>query len=267
LRVLKIFQQLYRGPEVIRCFRETSQWLALTLNYVGIRSVPYPYQVTLRDGCHFTLANFYDATTFWQVFFNHVYPVRPEDRVIVDAGGNVGSFSLYALRAAPASKVIAVEPFPQSFDLMQGLVNANGLADRYVPVRAALGGAIGTSLIEADDRPSQFRRITNKVEVGEPVSTITLEQLFAEQELEKIDYLKVDIEGSEYATLLAAPPSVLARVQRIGLEYHPLFSGEPYTRQQLFAHLERSGFEKVLDRDDGEGYGIAQFRRAGDHEA
>jgi len=261
LRALKILQQLYRVPEVYRCFRETSQWLPLTLNYVGLHAVSYPYRVDLRDGCTFTLNNFYDAATFWQVFFNHVYPVRRDDRVIVDAGGNVGSFSLYALRAAPFSKVIAVEPFPHSFELMRSLVQSNGLGDRYVAVQAALGGKTGASLIEADDRPSQFRRITGNLEIGVPVNTITLEQLFAEQKLEQIDYLKVDIEGGEYATLLAAPAGVLGRIKRIGLEYHPLYSGEPHTRQQLFTHLERAGFENVLDRDDGEGYGIARFQR------
>ena len=65
------------------------------------------------------------------------------------------------------------------------------------------------------------------------------------------------IEGSEYETLLATPPPVLARIGRIALEYHG--DSAPYTKDQLFEHLHRSGFSSAWDVCDKSGYGLTEM--------
>ena len=52
------------------------------------------------------------------------------------------------------------------------------------------------------------------------VQAITLRQVFDEHGLDRCDFLKMDIEGGEYAILRGVDAHLLKRVQRIALEYH-----------------------------------------------
>jgi hypothetical protein len=72
-----------------------------------------------------------DVSTFWLIFFAKTYPVEKSDRTIINAGVNVGSFSLYALLAAPSSKVIAIEPAPDSCERIRQLIREYGLENRF----------------------------------------------------------------------------------------------------------------------------------------
>ena len=47
-------------------------------------------------------------------------------------------------------------------------------------------------------------------------------EIIAANEIERVDILKLDCEGSEYDILYNAPPNILARIAEIRLEYHEL---------------------------------------------
>jgi hypothetical protein len=77
-----------------------------------------------------------------------------------------------------------------------------------------------------------------------------------------IDFLKMDVEGSEYATLLNCPPGALSRIRRVAMEFHPLYIPDAPKPTNLFQHLERAGLAAAEIQDHGEGYGMAYFRRS-----
>ena len=90
----------------------------------------------------------------------------------------------------------------------------------------------------------------------------TLQDVFDECSIADVDLLKMDIEGSEYNTLLNTPATVLRRIHRLSLEYHPqVLLGEQYGKEQLFRYLIDSGFHAVSEEEHGNGYGIAHFER------
>ena len=122
-RLRKAVRQIHRAPEVLRCMSITPQWWQLTCAYVGVAKLKYPFELRLRSGMGLSFADFYDVTTFWQIFIHETYAVKQSDTVIVDAGANIGSFSLYALATAPAARVIAIEPFPSTFDRLRSLLD------------------------------------------------------------------------------------------------------------------------------------------------
>jgi len=68
-------------------------------------------------------------------------------------------------------------------------------------------------------------------------------------------FLKMDIEGGEYQSLLCADIETIRRCRRIALEFHP---GEE-ERARLFDHLGTAGFTRTFYADHGGGYGHAQF--------
>src|SRR5579871_5204580 len=255
----KTFRQLNRMPEIAGCARITDQWWPLARAYAGIRPLTYPYEVQLKDGGRIVLTDFFDLATFWPVFFTPTYPVEPTDRVIVDAGANVGMFTIYAGRRAPDARIAAIEPFPPTFQRLEAAVAMNRLAN-VTCLNAALGKDSGEAMMPTEEMGSQFRRVlTSATSTGLAVRVMSLRQALDSLGLDEVDQLKMDIEGGEYQTLLFTGPDVLRRIRRINLEYHPAPS-EDCTIGRLTAHLKDNGLLCVLHRDDGSGYGIAHFQ-------
>ena len=94
-RLLRAFTQVRRMPEVIHCRSLTRDWVRLTTAYVRMTS-KLPFSINLPSG-PFEFREISDIPTFWQIFFADLYSVRPTDRIIIDAGANIGAFTLYAL--------------------------------------------------------------------------------------------------------------------------------------------------------------------------
>jgi hypothetical protein len=106
--------------------------------------------------------------------------------------------------------------------------------------------------------PSQQRFLVGagKAASGTPVQGMTLCELFQQQALNRIDLLKMDIEGSEYEALLSTSPRELQIIRRIALEYHG--DCAPYSKAQIFDHLCKAGFRVTWDIQDQLGYGVAE---------
>jgi FkbM family methyltransferase len=264
-RWLKLLRQLDRAPEVFRCAQSCAQWMPLSLAYIGLRPLRYPYLVQLRDGSRIKLCDFFDLTTFWSTFFYPTYPVEPNEVTIMDAGANIGTFTLYAARAAPEARIWAIEPFGTTFQRLSETVASNRLSGRVTCLQCALGDREGEAQMPARDQPSQFRRlVTGPAEATIPVKVTSLEILFRTQGIDHIDLLKLDIEGGEYPLILSSPPNVLRRIRRICMEYHPASAGGLRAKDSLFAHLAEAGMVCTFDRADGGGYGIAYFQLQAD---
>jgi FkbM family methyltransferase len=264
-RWMKLFLRLGRAPGIFRCARACAQWAPLSLAYIGLRPLRYPYLVLFRDGDRIRLDTFFDLTTFWSTFFCPAYPVQPNDAVIMDAGANIGTFTLYAARTAPAARIWAIEPFDTTFQRLTETVVSNRLSDRVTCLQCALGDQEGEARMPTSDQPSQFRRLVTGVgEATIPVKVTSIEAIFRAQEIDRVDLLKLDIEGGEYPSILCSPPNVLRRIRRICMEYHPMFADELCSKEPLFAHLARAGMVCTLDVPNSDGYGIAHFQLRAD---
>ncbi len=249
-------KQLRRLPELFEARSLTPDWLSLVFAYVGLRP-KLPFSIRLATG-GFEFREASDVPTFWQIFLAHLYQVMPTDRLVIDAGANIGAFTLYALLHAPAAHVIAVEPAPDTVQRLRSLVEAHGLHTRCTVLQAALSGEIGTTTIQTSPM-SQFR-VTGQGGVSVP--TVTLDSLIATYG--SVDLLKLDTEGAEYETLPAASAATLKCIRRIEMEYHP--GGN---REALFRHLVQHGFVLESARDDAgaPGYGMAKLSRVQEREA
>jgi FkbM family methyltransferase len=138
---------------------------------------------------------------------------------IIDIGAGLGDFTVYAAHRCPNGHVLAYEPFPESFALLQQNVTLNNLqnveAKPYAIAEKSGSLALNIGLGEAVQH-STTRAGAHTIEVR----AITLQQVFAEHGFDRCDLLKMDIEGGEYAILRGLSADLLKRVQRIALEYH-----------------------------------------------
>ncbi len=142
-------------------------------------------------------------------------------RVIVDVGAHIGTFTCAALDAG-AGHVIAVEPNPQSLDLLR--VNVTRWAGRVTILEAAVGdpSLMPYATVEgisatAHLRPAGPSDPTVRVMDFAAVLDAAREWMPAG---ERVAMLKVDCEGAEYAWFSTATPDLLDQVNRIVMEWH-----------------------------------------------
>jgi FkbM family methyltransferase len=245
-RIWKGLGQPRRWAEIHRARKSTRDWLRLTIAYVGCPS-RLPFRIQLPSGT-FEFRERLDPSTFWQVFFREAYPVQAEDRVVVDAGANIGAFTLFALLRAPNCHVIAIEPAPDSCERIYAMLREHGLAHRCTLHQAALGDRSGQTRMSL--LPPSHCRTTGTGEISVPA--VTLDELLAPYE--QIDLLKMDTEGAEYPVFASASSQTLKRIKRIEMEYHP--QGNP---DAIFERLQGVGFALLAQQANGGGYGMARL--------
>jgi len=273
-KVLVLLTNLSRLPEILGCCRETHQWPAVTLAYLGLKELHFPYNLRLRSGEALTLRDRIDIVVFWMVFVRRHYPVNASDRVIIDVGANIGLFTIYAARQVPGVRIIAVEPFPETCRRLRRHVEDNRLAYRVIVLNCAVAEETGWGEMDsAEGIPSQYRRIYCEVTAtlnvkhrgiaaldkvpGVPVENRTLADILELANADNVDLMKMNIHGSEYAVLMKTPARVLQRFGRIAVQYHELPAAVKMGKTQLFSYLGKCGFRLVCDKDTRRGAGLA----------
>lgn len=258
-RVSQILPQWRRAPEVLASVRETPDALSLALGYLGLRAPSYPFVVHFRTGEQLRIETHHDLVTVWIIFFRNEYRVPETCTTIVDAGANIGAFSLYSARRAPGATIHALEPFPSTRDRLAQTVSQNRLTDRVKVYEIALAEVApgDSSRHMADEGPSQSRGVApGPVAGGVTVQARTLGQFLDQANISSADFLKMDIEGAEHEVFHAASPAVIRKFRQIALEYHPNGSAAA-----LFQKLTSCGFVCDHDARVAPDSGVAHFSR------
>ncbi len=183
-----------------------------------------------------------------EIWYRDEYGLRadplPSGATVIDVGANIGMFAVFAAIAARAARVLAYEPFPESFALLHHNVEQNRLG-AIAAHRFAVAGRAGTRALHLAGRHGTHSLFGTDGEAV-PVECLTLADVFGAERVERCHFLKLDCEGAEYEILLEAPADVLARIDRMALEYHD--AKTPHDHGELRAWLERHGFA-VTSRD------------------
>jgi FkbM family methyltransferase len=138
-----------------------------------------------------------DIDTFREIFLREDYKVVVSDtKVIIDAGANIGFTSLYFARMYPLVTILSIEPDPQNFLYLKK--NSAELSN-IKPIQAALWHKKGT--LEIYDKGYGVRGYmveeSQSKESLKFITSITIIDLIKKHNIQRIDILKIDIEGSE----------------------------------------------------------------------
>jgi FkbM family methyltransferase len=120
----------------------------------------------------------------------------PQGSVIVDIGANVGAMAAMAARLSKASAIYCIEPSPRAFACLEAMVEANGF-DQCRCIPSAVGSSAGTTFLAEYDTIA-YSHVSDE---GTKVPMQTLDGLVAELGLERIDLIKLDVEGYELEVL------------------------------------------------------------------
>lgn len=141
--------------------------------------------------------------------------------VVLDVGGCWGDTALYfADLVGPRGKVFTFEFDPENLAIMRANFALNpGLAKRIEVVELALWDRSNVSL--AFTESGRCTGVTDDGGGDRAVSTITLDDFVVERGLERVDLVKMDIEGSEQRALAGAQRSLARFAPRLAVAaYH-----------------------------------------------
>ena len=203
---------------------------------------------------------------FREVFIrsDYLFQTANERPVIFDCGANIGMATLFFKWLYPHSEVHAFEPDPRVFQVLAenvarnrlcdvhlhnvALCDKNGDVDFFVPLGTE--GSPVMSLVAGRIPEADARRIQ-----------VTACMLSAFVESKEVDFLKLDVEGSEDLVLRDLRASgTLQRVRELVIEYHHNLQGRSGGLGGFLQLLHESGYHYQLDATWRGGSGPAEFQ-------
>ena len=192
------------------------------------------YKIVFRDGPVFLLS-------INELFVNEYYKFRT-DKIkprIIDCGSYIGTSILYFKVNYPQAVIDGFEPDPSNYSLLK-----TNLENWNFPDTRVQNAAIWTN-----NEPIAFNsagNMSSRIETNvEPVNKHTVNCVRLKDLLSgEIDFLKIDIEGAEYAVLKDCEEK-LRQVSHLFVEYHGNYE-ELFKLNEILEILLRSGFRYYI---------------------
>jgi len=154
---------------------------------------------------------------------------------IIDLGAHIGIFSIWAKILYPQTQIYSLEPNAYYFNLLRENIQLNHSLDQ---IHASQSACVG----ESSNRHFPIRATFPSV------PTISLTQILKKNNIKICNFLKIDIEGSEYEVLYTTPSEILSKIQRISLEYHDLKEGGDLNGIGMKNFMEKNGYQVTIKR-------------------
>jgi len=175
--------------------------------------------------------------------------------MILDCGSHIGLSVACFKQRFPNARVIAFEPDPYTFRLLQHNVAINGFEDvelLNVAVSSHRGtarffGDFGAATPMASAHSLRQEWGTQRSDEWILVDTVPL----ADYITGPVDYLKLDIEAVELDVLTSIQPR-LELVRAIGLEFHGTGPTAERDERDVLRLLHESGFRTSISRKSGD---------------
>ncbi len=198
-------------------------WQVIFFVYFGIYNKEF-FTLNLKNGLKIKLrTNTTDLQVFANVWILKEYQVEgfeiSDNDVIIDIGGHVGLFALFALLNSPKGKIISIEPYPQNFVLLNENMNNNNFHN-VVLVNKAITNTNKNLELFVDSSDDSAHSIHGDGKNVIQIKGITLSEIMQENKISKCNMLKMDCEGAEFEIIESLPNDELLKIDKICLEYH-----------------------------------------------
>jgi FkbM family methyltransferase len=155
---------------------------------------------------------------------------------IIDCGANLGMSVIYFKELYPGSSIIAFEPDNYIFGFLQKNVKSFGYNNVEL-INAALWDSEGTISFLAEGGAGGRIETKQNEDNYIKVNTVRLKDFIIKQ---KVDFLKIDIEGAEYRVIKDCS-DVLKDIDFIFVEYHSLLN-EKQKLHEILRIIDDAGF-------------------------
>jgi FkbM family methyltransferase len=230
------FESLLRSNKLITHFEKKG--------YFYVIKVANSFAVLLRDQEHS------DYEVFKQIFNFKEYNVVlnlidfnlnvQKEKIIIDAGANVGYTSVFFSQYLSNVKIYGIEPSKSNFDMYQKNVSLLSNSENVTIYNRALSEKANSKyIIEREYGDKKDWAITTKEDEGGEIKGITINEIISENNLEYISLLKIDIEGAErFIFKRGQDVSFLKITQVVAIEIHDEYN----IRDEIYTVLQSNGF-------------------------
>jgi len=214
-----------------------------------------------------------------QAYLRHGITVRDGD-CIIDAGANIGLFSVFMDRVARNVKILAFEPNPAAFECLTANAAASGGGTRCFPFglsredasaemtffegMSLLSGFYADAAVEREvvrsyvfnQQPDaidgegfalQIDELIDERLHAKPViaELRTLSRVIADERIDRIDLLKINVEKSELDVLRGLSEEDWPKIRQMVIEVD-----EERNLQTITTLLARHGFDVLVEQDE-----------------
>ena len=141
--------------------------------------------------------------------------------VIIDAGANIGLFSIQVAAKSPDRQIVAIEPDLECFNCLKDNVQIFSL--KNVDMRqVGLGASCGYASFQRKNRSldNQLMTVFSPPLKGDAVRVLSLDLLIEGLDIKEVALLKMDIEGSEHDVFSTISEDTLRKIDTLVAEYH-----------------------------------------------
>jgi FkbM family methyltransferase len=159
---------------------------------------------------------------------------------IIDGGAYIGLSILYFKKIYPKASITAFEADPNTFEVLQKNLEQLNLSNVEIINKALWDKESTLTFYGTNAMAGSLLFNVNQTGTAIEVPTVSLKKWLNES----VDFLKLDIEGAEYAVLNDIKDE-LVNVKRIFIEYHSSFD-ETQRLDEILAILRTAGFRYYI---------------------
>jgi len=219
--IVAFFEKIKIVKETIK---QIENWHIPIKLYLGISNKDEI--VDFKNGTKCIVRNKSDAIAFFENYFlkvnnpNKKFKIKNDD-IVIDVGAHIGYFTMYAANNANQGTVYSIEPYKESFEILKKNLKLNNITN-VKPFNAAISKVTKEITLYIDKNNeignSIFR--TNNTTESKKINSFNLDDFVKNNEIEKIDFLKLDCEGAEFEILLNFNKELLKKISKISAEIH-----------------------------------------------
>ncbi len=156
----------------------------------------------------------------WELW--HIRRRLAPGAVILDVGANFGYYGIYLAQSLQRRCTVhCLEPHPETFARLQDNIRLNHLEEVVHPHRLALAEAPGRARLSENPDNSGAACLATGACSGPETEIDTLDRFCARLGLERLDFLKIDVEGCEERLLAGGLASLRRWRPLISIEVNP----------------------------------------------
>jgi FkbM family methyltransferase len=191
--------------------------------------------------------------------------------ICLHVGASDGRHSYVMTQVAPEARIFAFEPSAFTYQVLKTCIAWHGISDRVTPVHAGVWDRSGDMLLVtpkktsgrmgrsfayiAEAPPSRGLARPDIEDMGarlQPAPVVALDDFCAREGLEKIDFIRMDIEGAEQKALWGARAILDRDRPHVLLEIHPAMLHAQFggSADQVLGFFRERGYRMFVVEED-----------------
>ena len=184
-----------------------------------------------------------------EIFGRRIYAFQSpkKDPLILDLGANIGMAVSFFKQQYPQARILAFEPDPANFEILSRNVKKNAWSGVELHPSLLAGREGEFDFYTAGDAKASLESSIFQGRLPQAAKVKVKAALLSGFIREEVDFLKMDIEGSEGIVLQELSESgALNKIKAMAIEYHHRFPGQEQSLAAFLKLLEDAGFYTLL---------------------